>query len=339
MKFAVTLAATCSWAFLIASIAVGQSPVVEDRIVYGPALPRSANLWNPHPTVVLSGKIEKLDQLTVEYVSSENGQRRKLPSDRIERIDVNWGTPAAAEAHARFVKREYVAVLKDNDEVLRAGGFPRWQQVILLSEIVQSFEAIGKPEGACKYFLILAEQSPPDFLFATIPLNWNSRESSPAMVKAAKEWLVDKNEIAGLIGASWLLLGEQGEQAKLRLQKLQASTNRAVARLAAVQLWRTVPPTETTGRMNKWLEARDSLSLPMQLGPTEFLAERFSRIDRPELAVGEWLRIAANYPEHPHRAAMALEQAGERISRSDFAEKEAQTRSVRGWREELQAAQ
>ncbi len=100
------------------------------------------------------------------------------------------------------------------------------------------------------------------------------------MIKAATEWLADKNEVAGLLGASWLLLGEQGNQAKQRLQKLQSSSNRAVARMAAVQLWRTVPPSETTGRMTKWLEARDSLSLPMQLGPTEFLAERFSRIDR-----------------------------------------------------------
>ncbi len=129
-----------------------QSPTSEDRIVYGPALPRSANLWNPHPTAVLTGKIEKLDQASVEFISSENGQRRKLSSDRIERIDVNWGTAAAAEAHARFMKRDYVGVLKNNDEVLRAGGFPRWQQVILLTEIVQSFEAIGKPEAAANTF-------------------------------------------------------------------------------------------------------------------------------------------------------------------------------------------
>lgn len=318
--------------------ASANAQVAEDRIVYGPALPRSANLWSPHPTLVLTGKIEKLDQVSVEFISSENGQRRKLPSDRIERVEVNWETPAAAEAHARFVKREYVAVLKNNDEVLRAGGFPRWQQVILLTEIVQSFEAIGKPEAAGKYFLVLAQQSPPDFLFATIPLNWNSRESSPAMSKAAKEWLEDKDEVAGLLGASWLLLGEQGAQAKQRLQKLQSSTNRVVARMAAVQLWRTVPPTETASRMEKWLEARDSLSLPMQLGPTEFLAERFSRVDRPALAIGEWLRIAATYAEHSHRAALALEQAGERLSRTEFSEKDSQVSSARAWREELQSS-
>ncbi len=136
---------------LLLAIAVNNASA-EDRIVYGPALPRSSNLWSPHPTAVLTGKIERLDQQSVEFVSAENGQKRKLASDRIERIDVDWETEAAAEAHQRFVNREYVAVLKNNDEVLRAGGFPRWQQVILLTEIVQSFEAIGKPESAGKFF-------------------------------------------------------------------------------------------------------------------------------------------------------------------------------------------
>ena len=312
-----------------------QTPAGEDRIVYGPALPRSPNLWSPHPAVVLTGKIERLDQQSVEFVSSENGQRRKLASDRIERVEANWETQAAAEAHQRFVNREYIAVLKNNDEVLRAGGFPRWQQVILLTEIVQAFEAIGKPEAAGKYFILLAQQSPPDFLFATIPLNWTSRESSPAMTKAAKEWLADNDEVAGLIGASWLLLGEQGEAAKQRLVKLQSSSQRGLARLAAVQLWRTVPPSETSGRMMKWLEARDSLSLPMQLGPTEFLAERLSRVDKPALAIGEWLRIGATYPDNPHRAAQALEQASERLTRSQFTDKEAQAKSATAWRDEL----
>ncbi len=126
--------------------------VREDRIIYGPALPRSPNVWNPHASVTLSGKIERLDQKNVEFIDSETGKLRKLPSDRIERIEVNWENAAAAEAHERFVKREYIKVLKQNDEVLRGGGFPRWQQIILLSEIVESFEAIGKPDAAGKYF-------------------------------------------------------------------------------------------------------------------------------------------------------------------------------------------
>ncbi len=155
------------------------------------------------------------------------------------------------------------------------------------------------------------------------------------MSKVAKEWLASQEEVAGLLGASWLLMTDQQDAAKAKLQKLQTSANRTLAKLAAVQLWRAVPPSETTGRMQKWLEARDSLSLPMQLGPSEFLADRFSRIDRPAWAIGEWLRIGALYPEHPHRAAVALDQAGQRLNRSTFKDKENQALSVQTWRKEL----
>ncbi|MCC6508677.1 MAG: hypothetical protein IT423_06200 [Pirellulaceae bacterium] len=306
----------------------------EDRILYGPALPRSTNVWNSPQTITLTGTIETLDQQAIVFVDTL-GERRKLPSDRIEAIEVNWETPSAKEAHARFALRDYVAVLKENDEVLRAGGFAKWQQVILLSELVQSCEALGKIETAGSSFLILSKLSPPDYLVATIPLNWTSREATPQLTKVASMWLEQPDEYAGLLGASWLLLGESSEPARQRLLKLQTSSHKTVARLAAVQLWRTVPPSETTGRMQKWFEARDSLSLPMQLGPTEFLAERMARISRPALAVGEWLRIGAMQPQHAHRAASALEEVRLRLDRTKTNESQPVGERVARWRDEL----
>ncbi len=294
-------------------------------------MPRSANLWSPHPVLILTGRVEKVDSQVLEIVESD-GKRRKLPSDRIERIDVHWHNEAAASAHQRFVDRDYVGVLKNNAEVVRDKTTPFWQQCILLSEIVQSFEALNKPESAGKYFLLLAQQSPPDYLLATIPLNWTSREVTPTVTKAAREWLNDPNEYAGLLGASWLLLAEDGDAARQRLQKLQASTSKSVQRLAAMQLWRTVPPSETSSRMSRWLEARDSLSLPMQLGPSEFMAERFARVDNQNLAIGEWLRIAATYPQFPYRANMALQSASSRLSRNGD---KTQLENIQKWQAEL----
>lgn len=306
----------------------------EDQVVYGPALPRSANVWNAPPQVVLTGKIQKLDQQTLE-IGDSSGKVRKLPSDRIESIEVTWDTPAAAQAHERFAKRQYLLVLKVNDEVLRAGGFPRWQQCILLAEIVQSCEALDKPELAGKFFLLLTQQSPPDFLLATIPLNWTSRELTPSLDKAARQWLSQSDEYAGLLGASWLLLTDQAESARQRLQTLQRSESKTVQRLAAMQLWRATPPSETSGRMQRWLEARDTLSIPMQLGPSEFLAERFARVDKSSLAVGEWLRIAATYQQHPHRASAALKEAQVRLSR---AQDKLQSEHAQNWIQELSVA-
>lgn len=305
----------------------------QDRVIYGPALPRAVNPWNPAPTITLVGDIQKLDEQVLE-IRTAAGKIHKLTSDRIEQIDVAWDTPGGAAAHARFAQQRYAEALKENDEILRSGGIPRWQQCILLSELVESAEAVGKPELAGKLFLLLMQQSPPDFLVATIPLNWTSRELTPPLEQAAREWIAQSDDCAGLLGASWLLLTDQGEVAQQRLQKIQASPSKLLQRLAAMQLWRATPPSATTGEMGRWFQARDSLLLPLQLGPTEFMAERFSRVDKTSLAIGEWLRIAANHRQHPYRAASALDQARARLARSGD---DTQAQRAAEWMAELSA--
>lgn len=292
-----------------------ESNAGQDRVILGPALPRSTNLWNPPPSIVLVGKVDSLDDHILEMTLS-NGERRKLPSDRVEQIDVAWANAAAAKAHARFAQRRYIEALKENDDLLSAGGFPMWQQRILLAELVESAEAIGKVELSGQLFLELAKRSAPDYLLATVPLNWTSRELSPTLRKTAGQWLVTEDDFAGLLGASWLLLSDKADESKKRLQKIQASRSKVLQRLAAMQLWRAIPPSESTEAMSRWFVARDSLSLPMQLGPTEFMAERFAKIEKLDLAIGEWLRIAASHAHHPHRASQALNSAQSYLSRS-----------------------
>ena len=159
------------------------------------------------------------------------------------------------------------------------------------------------------------QQSPPDFLVASIPLNWTSRELTPALEKSATAWIEQPDDFAGLLGASWLLLTDRADRAKQRLQAIQKSPSKLLQRLAAMQLWRATPPSATTGSLQAWITARDSLLLPLQLGPTEFIAERLARTEKTDLAIGEWLRVAAMHADHPHRAQTALEAAKLRLDR------------------------
>ncbi len=254
------------------------------RVRLGPALPRSTNVWNPTTAVTLVGTVQKLDQQSIE-ITLRDGNTTKQASERIEHIDVAWHTAEAAACHERFAQGKFLDALKQNDKVLSAGGFPKWQQCVLLAELVECAEAINKPDIAGMLFLTLTEQSPPEFLLATIPLNWTTRQPNSTVEKAATEWLEQPSEYAGLLGASWLLLTSKGDVAKQRLQKLQTSPSKLIQRWAAIQLWRATPPSETTGNLQKWYTARDSLSLPMQLGPSEFLADRLARIDKSALAL------------------------------------------------------
>jgi hypothetical protein len=333
-----TLAATIGCLAATASVSCAQEEAPAsgvDRVVYGPALPRSTNAWDPPPAITLIGKIQRLDQSVLEIVAAD-GRVQKLPSDRIERIEVAWASQTAAAAHERFAKQQYMEALKENGEVLRAGGIPLWQQCILLGELVEAAEAAGRPELAGQLFLKLGQQQPPDFLMAVVPLNWTSRELTPALEKAAGQWLEQGDDFAGLLGASWLLLTDRAQDARQRLTAIQSKPSKLLARLAVMQLWRASPPSETTGSLQSWMVARDSLLLPLQLGPSEFLAERLSRIGRTDLAVGEWMRIAALHPEHAYRARLALEAAQQRLSRES---NDSSAKAVADWIGQLDAVQ
>ncbi len=117
------------------------------------------------------------------------------------------------------------------------------------------------------------------------------------MTKAAREWLNDPNEYAGLLGASWLLLAEDGDCGPSATPEVASEYVEVSSTDGRHAVMANRASSETSSRMSRWLEARDSLSLPMQWGPSEFMAERFARVDNQNLAIGEWLRIAATYPQ------------------------------------------
>ncbi|MCA9134436.1 MAG: hypothetical protein KDA45_14805, partial [Planctomycetales bacterium] len=132
--------------------------------------------------------------------------------------------------------------------------------------------------------------------------------------------------------ASWLLFGPHGSTAGRTLAALRASPNSTVAQLAVVQSWRLVAPPETRPALASWIEFRDKLLPPLQLGPTEFLADRLMRIGEPELALGQWMRIATVHAERYHRAAGALQAAEtqlKRVGRDDEAQR------LKAWIQEL----
>lgn len=64
---------------------------------------------------------------------------------------------------------------------------------------------------------------------------------------------------------------------------------------AASQGWRLTLPPQTMSNLAGWLEQRDKLIPPLQLGPTEFIADRLMRIGQTDLAVGQWMRIASQH--------------------------------------------
>lgn len=312
----------------------GKSP--QDRIFFIPVVSSSVtespgDVWRNREVSSLAGTVRKFDSEEVLLVDASGGIRR-LDSGRVERIEIAWQNQQAIDALKLLEVRDYRAAITAFEAVLRT-GVPAWKGRFLVNGMVQAANGLNRPRVAGIVFLqYLANSTPPALLFADMPLCWTTREPDSLLTEKAAEWLEAKDEASQLLGASWSLSGPKRQLAAQRLLKLQASDSKVIATLAACQTWRTVSPNDTLKQFEKWDKYRNSLIRPLQLGPTEFMADRLMRIGEVDLALGQLLRIASIHSDSYHRSLNALQVAQKLLDREGHAE---EAERVREWIEEL----
>lgn len=312
-----------------------------DRVVFRQGVTEATqlSLWKPLRRTQLSGRIIGLDsnEVLIEVDGGDDSsnlpatQRMRISSDQIEGIDPAWKGKSTWEIVLLFEQgdyREYIEALRETE----LSDIPQWQQLLLLSKVVQAVEALQGPAAAAVPFLRMAE-SAPDFLYATMPLCWTHAEVENEFYRKCKQWLESPDEVARLLGASWLLQSPDGQQAARVIGQLKSSSKAPVAQLATAQEWRLVPPPDTMRQVGKWMDFRDRMLLPLSLGPTEFLVERLARIGELDLAVGQAVWIATNGATDSIRVTRSLGRTVELLSAGGFQE---EAQRVQDWIEELQ---
>ncbi len=289
-------------------------------------------VWTPPRTLQLLGEIKRFESEQLDLIDRDGSQRTVL-SKTVVRVVPRWRTAEASHAHQLYADGKFDELLQAVPAALKSNLVP-WQQRILIGELVQTIEGLGKPRVAGAYFLTLAESKPPPMLYASMPLCWTTREPDQVLREWALKWLEKKDDDAArLLGASWLLFTDEQAAAQQALTQLQASSNAVIAQLAVAQGWRRVPPPQTMADLNRWFEFRDKLLPPLQLGPTEFIADRLQRIGQIELARGEWSRIGSQYGDQPLRAQRALGDAAAQLKRLG---RDEEAQRFEAWKKELQ---
>ena len=297
-------------------MALGQSAAESDQVLAKLTLrapiPKRFSSWDSVERASLDGTVLLLTstELKIRIQRADGSSlERKFDSRQIETYQPVWGTPDAKEAIALVESRQFEKAIPAIDKAIKS-GIPFWQQQVAIGRLVESLDALGRTKSAATIFLNLAGSKPPYFIYADMPLCWRGEEPSRQLKEESVKWLASNDAHAQLIGASWLLFDPQnGTSAKQVLERLTASENAAIASYAAAQLWRLTPPPDTLKRSKSWLDYRERMLLPLQLGPTEFLADRFTRVGAKDLAIGELLRIASMKNTRYHRARVALESA------------------------------
>ena len=306
-----------TWLVFHAAVGLPLAQAADADVVEYTTAVASQDVWQAPQREILRGEVRQFDAEQLTMVDSD-GTGRSIAAAQVVSVAPGWRSEAAAEAHQAFVARNYPRVQTAVPQALKS-NLVQWQQRMLIAELVDATAAVGQIRQAGVYFVSLAKSQPPHMLYADMPLCWGVAEPDAALRGQAQSWLASDDQAARLLGASWLLLGEQSAEARRALQQLQASDNAAIAQLSTIQGWRLTPPPQTMSELAGWLERRDRLLPPLQLGPTEFLADRLMRIGEHDLAIGQWMRIASQHADRPHRVRQALQSAAALLQRNDRA--------------------
>lgn len=284
--------------------------------------------------VVLEWNAEKLF-----FVRPSDTKERSIASSRILRIEPVWENSSAEKLHELYSKQRWAEAIALGPKVLGAKSespsTPRWQQKMLLAELVECRTATGSWEKGAVLFhsLAMAKDSLPPLLSVVIPIPWTDSTVGISDRKKLHElsegWIRESNELVKLMGAAWLLDSDQQKEAIATLDLLaKQSSNRIVSKYAEAQLWRTTPPVElATRRIQRCYTIRDSLVLPLQAGPTMLLAERFYQANQKDLALSEWMRVAMMHPEQYRLASLAAKKAAD-VLREKSLTKEAEALEI-----------
>ncbi len=288
------------------------------------ARPSLRNVWEEPIPELITAIVLDIDAQEIVYVRKENPTPLRLASSQLQAIDVLWATETAEAAHRAFLSDDFSAAVNTSKLAIADGKLPRWQQRILAAEITDSLVNMGQLTNACRVFVSLSKESPAAMLYASAPLNWTTQRGNTQLIELAQQWIIaDQTPVEQLIGASWLLIGNESTAARTMMEQLSRSKTSVVSQLATAQLWRTALPNQVIEQYADWASQRDRMLLPLQIGPTMTIADKLERAGHTEEALQEWLRLVAIYPKHQREVRQARESAVDllkRLGRIDEAE-------------------
>ncbi|MEE8451457.1 MAG: tetratricopeptide repeat protein [Thermoguttaceae bacterium] len=251
-------------------------------------------------------------ELRFERVS---GRQESYPAGQVLAIETPYGRDHT-EADALLANGQFSQALALYGQARKVD--PRtWVRRRITAGIVRCYHALGQTDRAGEEFLLLVQSDPDTLDFDCIPLAWMTRQPTPALDQAARQWFRRKEPAAVLLGASHLLAGPSRGEALTELGQLTGSADRRIAMLAAAQTWRTALITATGEQIDGWGRAIEQMPEPLAAGPYYVLGLARARQEQWEPAALAMMRVPILYPQQRPLAARALLDAGRAMKQLD----------------------
>ncbi len=237
-----------------------------------------------------------------------NDRTRTIDIDSVVDVQTRWPSELT-QARELISRNQYREAIASYESALSAES-REWVKQIVLSELIQTLDAVESPQQTTRKFLQLYQLDKQTRFFHLIPLPWSaSGLKSPAESETAK-WMAAKNSLLRLLGASWQLSGTKRGQAVEVLEQLASDTDTRIAQLATAQLWRTRVLSAAPQDIERWQIQIENIDSKLRAGPLLLLAEAQQRNGMKEKAQLSLLKVPILHPEKKSLAAFALFRCG-----------------------------
>jgi tetratricopeptide (TPR) repeat protein len=234
------------------------------------------------------------------------GRQLEIPANRVAAIESPWNprhiAADQAQADGRF---EEALALYGQALISEQRGWVRHKLVV---QQVWCQRALGRWADAGESFLKVALGSNPSTpYFQVIPLVWKSPSTDPRLLQSAQAWLNDPaSDAARLMGASWLLMGENRELAIGVLRELANGSDRDIAFLAETQQWRLTWIRANPAMVESWQQLTLRMPPDLRAGPYHLLGQALARLEQSQQARLAWMRVPIQYPQYRQLASESL---------------------------------
>lgn len=291
------------------------------------SLVASLKQWNPPEVSVENAVVLDWNDRDLIVVRRDSVDKVVLPSPNVIRMEPRWENDLAASLHSDYLNGRYAEAIAKGGRILgqkpEQPGTPRWQQRVLIAELVECLIATNRWERACLLYAALAKDQPPPLLLTAMPIPWTTTTAEigdrSKIQEAAVAWMEDERPPMQLMGAAWLLDSDRREESLRVLNRLAQSSEKAIiAKYAEAQLWRSYAPKELSQeRLAQWTSHRDSMPLPFQAGPSFLMAEKLSKSGDNPRSLEEYLRVGLLHRDKSYLAKPSLAFALELVQSSD----------------------
>lgn len=183
------------------------------------------------------GDVVDVTGSTVTFKVKPSGKVKQFPRDDVVEI-LTLFSESHDRGQAALSRSDYAAALPELEKGLR--DEPRtWVQREILQSLIRCDLARGDRLTAARRFLRITQSDPETRAFQLIPLAWNADLPPDNVLEESRRWLGQKDPVAQLLGASFLLTSPTDRpQALKTLHALSGVGQVSVQRLAMMQLWR-----------------------------------------------------------------------------------------------------